>query len=115
LIVRLTVVLCESVPDVPVKVSVRVPVVGFFPTVTITVACADPVLFSVTWLGDALQVVFVGAPLHDSDTFPVKPLSGAKVRVYVPEWLREIVRELGEAEIEKSLTDCVNVVEELPR
>ena len=46
---------------------------------------------------------------------PVKPFRGDKVSVYVPEWLREIVREVGEATIEKSVTDCVNVVEELPR
>ena len=46
--VRLTVVLCESVPDVPVSVRVRVPVVALLLTVTVTVDCAEFVPFSVT-------------------------------------------------------------------
>jgi hypothetical protein len=56
----------------------------------------------------------VGAPLQEREMFPVKPLTGVKVSVYVPECPCEIVRDVGEAEIEKSSTDCVNVVEELP-
>lgn len=46
--------------------------------------------------------------------FPAKPFTGVKVSVYVPECPCVIVRDVGEAEIEKSSTDCVNVVEELP-
>jgi hypothetical protein len=46
--------------------------------------------------------------------FPVKPFTGVNVSVYVPECPREIVRDVGEAEIEKSSTDCVNIVELLP-
>jgi hypothetical protein len=79
------VTLCESNPDVPLSVSVRVPVVAFLPTVTVTVACAELVPFSVTGLGETLHVVLAGAPLHESETFPAKPLSGVKVSVYVPE------------------------------
>jgi len=115
LTVRLTLVLCVTDPDIPVRVRVRVPVVVFLPTFTVTVACAELAPFSVTEPGDTLQVVFVGAPLQDSEMLPVKPFCGVKVSVYVPEWLREIVRDVGDAEIEKSSTDCVIVVEELPR
>jgi len=46
--------------------------------------------------------------------FPAKPLRGVSVRVYVPECEREIVRDAGEAVMEKSSTFCVTVVEELP-
>jgi len=46
--------------------------------------------------------------------FPVKPLTGVNVSAYVPECPRPMVRDVGEAEVEKSSTDCFNVVEELP-
>jgi len=46
--VRLTVTLCVTEPDVPFKVRVCVPVAAFLATVTVTVACDEFVPFSVT-------------------------------------------------------------------
>jgi hypothetical protein len=78
---RVAVVLCVTVPDVPLKVSVCLPVLAFPPTVIVTVACAEDVPFSVTDDGVMLQVVWLGAPVHESETAPVKPLSGDNVSV----------------------------------
>ena len=47
----------------------------------ITVASAEDVPFSVTDDGEMLQVVWLGAPLHESETVPVKLLSGDNVSV----------------------------------
>lgn len=60
------------------------------------------------------QVVFVGAPLQDSDTLPLKPPTEVTVSVYVPELWRPTVKELGETETVKSETDCASVPEVLP-
>jgi len=46
--VRVTVVLCVTVPDVPLKVRVRFPVFAPPPTVIVTVACAELVPLGVT-------------------------------------------------------------------
>ena len=48
MIVRLTVMLCATVPDVPLKVRVCFPVFAPPPTVIVTVACAELVPLSVT-------------------------------------------------------------------
>jgi len=48
LMVRVTVVLCVTVPDVPLKVRVRFPVFAPPPTVIVTVACAELVPLGVT-------------------------------------------------------------------
>ena len=48
LMVRETVVLCMTDPDVPFRVSVCVPRLAFLPTVTVTVACAELVPLRVT-------------------------------------------------------------------
>jgi hypothetical protein len=66
------------------------------------------------WVGETPHVVFVGAPLQESETLPVNPVSGVMVNVYVPECEREIVSDAGEAEIEKSATFCVSPADELP-
>jgi hypothetical protein len=55
--VRVAVVLCVTVPDVPLKVSVCLPVLAFPLTVIVAVACAEDVPFSVTDNGETLQVV----------------------------------------------------------
>jgi hypothetical protein len=81
LIVRVTVVLCVTVPDVALKVSVCFPVFAPPPTVIVTVACAELVPLRVTGDGEMPQVVWLGAPLQESETAPVKPLRGDSVRV----------------------------------
>jgi hypothetical protein len=81
LIVRVAVVLCVTVPDVPLKVSVRLPVFAPPPTVMVTIACAEFVPLSVTEDGEMLQVVWLGTPLQESETAPVKPSSGDSVSV----------------------------------
>jgi len=48
LMVRMTVVLCVTVPDVPLNVRVRFPVLAPPPTVIVTVACAELVPLIVT-------------------------------------------------------------------
>jgi hypothetical protein len=70
--------------------------------------------FGLTCVGDKEQVVLEGAPLQESDTLPVKPKRGLTVSVVVPECPREIVRDAGEVETEKSSTFCVITAEELP-
>lgn len=67
-----------------------------------------------TCVGDKEQVVLEGAPMQESDTLPVKPKTGLTVSVVVLECPREIVRDAGEAETEKSSTFCVSTAEELP-
>jgi len=79
--VRVAVVLCVTVPDVPLKVSVRFPVFAPPPTVIVTVACAELVPLSVTGDGEILQVVWLGTPPQESETAPVKPLTGDRVSV----------------------------------
>ena len=73
--------LCVTLPDVPLRVRVCFPVLAPPPTVIVTVACAELVPLSVTGDGEILQVVWLGAPLQESDTAPVKPLRGDSVRV----------------------------------
>jgi hypothetical protein len=48
MIVRLTVMLCATVPDVPLKVRVCFPVFAFPLTVIVTAACTELVPLSVT-------------------------------------------------------------------
>lgn len=79
--VRVAVVLCVTVPDVPLKVSVCLPVFALPPTVIVTVACAEVVPLSVTDDGETLHVVWFGTPLHASEMVPMKPLSGDSVSV----------------------------------
>jgi hypothetical protein len=112
--VRLTMMLCAADPDVPLRVSVYVPTVALPFTLMVAVAWTELVPFSVTWFGETLQFVLAGAPLQESETFPLKPAIGATVSVLVPDFEREIVSEAGDAEIEKSLTFCERSAEELP-
>ena len=48
LIMRVTVVLCVREPDVPFNVSVYVPTVACFDTVTVMLACPEFTPFNVT-------------------------------------------------------------------
>jgi hypothetical protein len=68
-------------PDTPFRVKVRVPTVACLLTLTVTVACAEFVPFNVIDVGATLQVTFAGTPLHERETFPVKPVSGFTVSV----------------------------------
>ena len=77
----MTVVLWVVEPDVPLKVSVRLPVPALWPTVTVTVAWAGFVPSSVTVDGEMAQLPLLGAPLQVSETLPVRPPSGVSVRV----------------------------------
>ena len=73
--------MCETVPDTPFRVKVRLPTVALRLTLTVNVAWAAFVPFRVTDIGAALQVTFAGTPLHEREMFPVKPVSGVTVIV----------------------------------
>jgi hypothetical protein len=81
LMVRVAVVLCVKVPDVPLNVSECCPVLAFPLTVIVTVACAELVPLSVTEVGEIVQVVWLGTPLQESETLPVKSPSDESVSV----------------------------------
>lgn len=94
--VRLTVVVCVKLPEVPVTVN---------PTVMLAaVLLADRVraLVPVVLVGLNAAVTPVGKPGMDKATLPLKPLTGATEIVLVPLAPCAIVRLLGEAEILKS-------------
>jgi len=68
---------CDTVPLVPVTVSVNVPRCEFRATVTVSVDVPEPV----TLAGANDDVPFLGTPLTLSPTEPVKPLSEPTVTV----------------------------------
>ena len=74
-----TVVLWVTDPDVPFRVRVYTLLLAFLPTVTVTVACVELVPLRATWDGEMLQAVLPGAPLQESETFPVRPPNGVSV------------------------------------
>jgi hypothetical protein len=49
------VVLCVTVPEDPLRVSVWLPILAFPPTVMVTVACAELVPLNVTEDGEVLE------------------------------------------------------------
>ena len=75
--VRLTVVVCVKLPDVPVIVTVNVPVVAPLLAVSVNV------LVLVVLLGLSVAVTALGWPEADRLTLPVKPFSGLTVIVLV--------------------------------
>jgi len=81
---------------------VYVPVAADAETVTVKVDVADPPEVRVTEVGLNVAVTPVGAPETDRLTVPVKPYSDVTVMVEVPEEPGAMVREVGEADIEKS-------------
>jgi len=92
------VVECDTVPLVPVIVSVNVPRCEFRATVTLRTDEPEPA----TLAGANDDVPFLGTPLTLSATEPVKPLSEPTVTVYVVDPPRPIVCEAGAAEMLKS-------------
>ena len=74
---RLTVVVCVKLPDVPVIVTVNVPVVAPLLAVSVNV------LVLVVLLGLSVAVTALGWPEADRLTLPVKPFSGLTVIVLV--------------------------------
>jgi hypothetical protein len=95
--VRLTAMLCVMDPDVPLRVSEYVPTGALPFTLIVAVVWAELVPFSVTWFGETLQFVPDGAPLQESETFPLKPAIGATVSVVVPDCGWESVSDAGDA------------------
>ena len=76
--VRLIVVLCVSVPEVPVTVTVAVPVVA------VELAVNVKTLLPVVGFVPKAAVTPAGRPEADSDTLPVNPPEGVSVIVLVP-------------------------------
>jgi hypothetical protein len=60
--------------------------------VIVSVEVTGEELLTVTGEGEALHVAFAGAPLQLSVTAPVKPFTGAMVRVEVAVWPAVTVR-----------------------
>lgn len=94
--VRLTVVVCVRVPEVPVTVTVAVP------TVAVLLAVNVKTLVEVVGLVPKLAVTPAGRPEADRVTLPVKPFTLLTVIVLlpVPPWVTATLA--GEAESEKS-------------
>lgn len=96
----------------PVIVSVRLPVVACFPTLTFKVEVPEPV----TDVGVKLVVTRDPCPLTLRLTVPVKPFTAAMVTVILPDAPRLTVRVVGDAEMVKfgagaGFTTRVTVVE----
>jgi len=89
------VVVCVSVPEVPVTVTVAAPVVAVLLAVSVNV------LVLVVLAGLKLAVTPLGRPEAARLTEPVKPFTGVTVMVLVPLAPRLIVTLAGEAESEK--------------
>src|SRR5215472_18337241 len=92
--VRESVVLLVRAPDVPVIVTVTVPVVA----VPLAVSISALVLAVLPGLNDG--VTPAGKPEIDRVTLPLKPFTGFTVMVLVPAEPCVTVRLFGEAEIE---------------
>ena len=97
---------------VPVKVRVYVPGLPLT-VVTVTVVLAVRPAGTVTEVGDTVHVYVAGTPLHTNDTLPVKPLSDDTFTVYVVVCPPLMVRELGEAVMEKLPTEWLTPADEL--
>ena len=76
--VRLMVVVCTRLPEVPVTVTVVVPVVAVLLAVNVKV------LLLVVLCGLNVAVTPLGSPEADKLTLPLNPLSGLTVMVLVP-------------------------------
>ena len=92
---RETVVVLVKLPDVPVRVTVTVPVVAVLLAVSVNVLVPAVLL----GLNDA--VTPLGRPDADKLTLPLKPFCGDTVMVAAPAAPCTIVKPLGEAEMEK--------------
>jgi hypothetical protein len=90
--VRVMVVVCVKVPDVPVTVAVTVP------TVAELLAASVIVLVVVAGLGLNNAVTPLGRPEADKLTLPLKPFSGVTVTVSVPPLPCVMLKLVGDAE-----------------
>jgi len=81
-----------KLPDVPVTVTVTVPVAAVLPTVSVNVLAA------VAGLGLKDAVTPLGKPDADRLTLPLKPFCGVTVMVVEPETPWTKVKLVGEAE-----------------
>jgi hypothetical protein len=115
--VRLTEVLCDVLPPVPVTVMVDVPAVAVAPTVIVMVEEPEP--GAAIDVGLKATVTFAGTPEADRATALLNPPETPVVIVTLPAPPWAIDVELGEAEIVKSgvgtvvtvrLTDVLCVV-----
>ena len=95
---KLTIVVCITLPLVPVIVKVDVPV-GVFPVV-VTVNVEFPV--PVTVAGEKPAVAPAGKPLAPSVTTPANPFRAPILVEYVVDLPVKTDFELGEVEMEKS-------------
>ncbi|PYU71580.1 MAG: hypothetical protein DMG49_09160 [Acidobacteria bacterium] len=90
---RLTLTECDRLPDLPLTLTLKVPVVAELPTVSVTV------LLEVEGLGLKEAVTPVGRLDEEKETVPVvKPFVGWMVTVDVPMLPRATLRLLGDAE-----------------
>jgi len=71
-------VVCVKLPEVPVTITIAVPIVA----IPLTVSAS--VLVLVAGFGEKTAVTPLGKPEAESDTFPVKPLTGVIVIALVP-------------------------------
>jgi hypothetical protein len=106
-------VVLDKFPDVPVTVSVAVPVVAVLLAVSVNV------LVVVVRLGVNDAVTPLGKPEADKLTLPLKPFCGVTVIVFVPEAPWAIVKLLGEAASVKfpcgfTVRETVAVLDKLP-
>lgn len=95
LMVRLTVVVCVNVPDVPVIVIVLVPVVAVLLAVNVRT------LLDVAGFVPNVAVTPLGKAEFESVTDPVKPLDGVTVMVLLPLVPCFTVKLVGDADSEK--------------
>ena len=102
--VRLSVVLCDSEPDVPVIVTVLVPAAA------VALAVSVSVLVDVVLAGLNAAVTPLGRPDADNATLPLKPFTLPTVTVLVPLALCATLNVDGDADSEKSAVAVVEIV-----
>jgi len=90
--VRLILTECDRVPDLPLTLTLKVPVVAELPTVNVSV------LAEVEAFGLKVAVTPAGRLDAEKLTLPVKPRIGLMVIVDVPVLPRATLRLLGDAE-----------------
>ena len=100
--VSVMVAVCVVEPEVPVMVTVAVPVVADEEAVSVSVEVAVPLAGGVTGLVENAAVTPLGRPEALSVVAELKPFKLVTVMVLVPLEPCVMVRELGEAETEKS-------------
>ena len=89
---RLILTECDRVPDLPLTLTLKVPVVAELPTVNVNV------LLDVEGFGLKAAVTPIGRLDAEKVTLPVKPSVGLMVIVDVPVLPRATLRLLGDAE-----------------